>query len=139
MAKFGKVKSDKIAHDIAIKARNEWIRKAAKLRVEAQQTELDGDIFKSKAAKAKAKANADDLRADADAAEKLAREWTSKAHNALYPVTEAQVRNMIDRLPEKQAEAITAHYDAEAHIRPAFRVAMFNECVDALELEELLR
>jgi hypothetical protein len=78
-------KADKIAHDIAIKARNQHVREAAKLRVRAQNLERT----------LKAATKADDFTiatyrdeitealAAADAKEVLAREWDHKARLAL--------------------------------------------------------
>lgn len=68
---------DRIDFDIARKARAEWVRKAARLRVKAQEAERKGPIgFEEDERHA---GHVAQLHAGADEAETLAREWAEKA------------------------------------------------------------
>jgi hypothetical protein len=131
-----KVKSNKIAHDIADAAMKLWTRKAAKLQVEAQEVEAAPDMCVSRY-------DAKELREQAHTAELLARDWKKKAHLALYPVTETQVLAMLKRLPAKDQKKICDEYGLfgglhdELDIHQDFYVGIFNECVNALTPDPL--
>jgi hypothetical protein len=133
-----KVKADKIAHDIAIKARNKWVHKSADLLVQAQEC-----VDPSYADDAK------EFRQEAKAAEILAREWERKADLALNPVSDPQVRAMLAKLPALDAESIMVMWGghlsnrgdppADYYLPPESDrlIGIFNECVDALTVDPL--
>lgn len=80
--------SEVVAIRVAEKARNEWIKKAATFRVEAQEAERVGRIIHGRrsqsATPAELAAHVAKLIAGAEHAEALAREWNAKADPLIF-------------------------------------------------------
>lgn len=100
MRTIQKVSIDKIAHDIAIAARNMWVRRAAMHQVE-QEYPL------------------------ASKAEANAREWDKKAFLALHPVTDAEVIALAKRLTQSERELAEQYLRPVAGIIPD-NIRMYN-------------
>lgn len=101
-------KPDKIAHDIAVKARNQHIREAAKLRVAAEDRENDPRPGGSEPGFRKEDIVAK-LIIDAELKEALAREWSEKAYRAMHPITEDQLLALLRRLSDDHIEQVMGY------------------------------